>query len=619
MTTSRRPTGAGVRRKSGASRSRVAPSSRTHLKPVRGKKEPSRSPRRLIAMFFLLMLLFAGMLSRLFVLQIVEAPELEAIAAKQRQRDIPFPARRGTVFDRSGAPLAISADLQTVFADPEHVEDPVAGAAALAPVLGVDPAELVPKLRGSVPGSRFEYVARQVPDRVAARIRRLDVPGIYMREEPKRFYPEGKLAGHVLGFVNIDGTVRAGIEDQYQGILEGKPGHMTLEQDPMGRPLPQAEFSYEPPSPGRSLFLTIDKELQYFTELALAEAIDEYDAEAGTVVVMQPETGEILALANSPDFDPNQYATSDQAAQRNQALTDVYEPGSAFKIVPMAAALEEGIVTPRSTFTVPDAFQYMDRVFNDSHAHPTEQMSVTRILKDSSNVGTIKIGLELGATSLDRWIKRFGFGKRTGLDFPGEVSGLMLDRDDWSGTTIATLPIGQGIAVTPVQMAAAFAAVANDGKWTEPKLLHSTMDQTGEVTPASPPRQRQILSPQTATKLKLMLERAVDDGTGLEAQIPGYRVAGKTGTAQKPLPGGGYGNSYVASFGGFAPVDDPKLVVMVVLHEPNPIWGGLTAAPTFRSIAEFGLQQLGIRPQGNAEKAAREIEEEQAEGPAIRD
>jgi cell division protein FtsI (penicillin-binding protein 3) len=394
---------------------------------------------------------------------------------------------------------------------------------------------------------------------------------------------------------------------------------MTLEQDPTGRPLPQAEFSYQAPRPGRSLFLTIDKELQFFTELTLANAVEDYHAESGTAIIMQPNTGEILALANVPTFDPNDYSEASQDSQRNRALTDMYEPGSAFKIVPMSAALEEGVVTPHETFSVPDAFQYYDRVFNDSHTHATEQMTVAKILEQSSNVGMIKVGLELGAEKLDRWIHRFGFGSKTGLDFPGETAGIAWPRRLWSGTTIATLPIGQGIAVTPMQMATAFATIANSGRWVEPKLMHSTMDGTGRIHPSPTARTRDLVSERTAKQMIRMLERAVSKGTGISAQIPGYRVAGKTGTAQKPLPGGGYGRSYVASFGGFAPANDPQIVVLVVLDEPNPIWGGSTAAPTFATIAEYALRHLGIPPQGNAEKAAEVIEEEQANNLEVHD
>jgi cell division protein FtsI/penicillin-binding protein 2 len=559
------------------------------------------------------------MIARLFVLQIVEAPAYAKIAANQRERIIEFPARRGVMFDRNGEPLAMSVDLNMVYTDHIHVENIPATARKLSPILGLPIRELEEKLTPSVPGDQFEYLAHEVAPRTARRIKQMKIPGIYMKPEPKRYYPGGHLASHLLGFVNLDGSVRAGLEAQYQDILQGTPGRMMLEQDPMGRALPQAEFSYEAPKSGHSLFLTIDKELQYFTEITLADAVSQYHAEAGTAIVLHVGTGEVLAMASVPDFDPNDPGDGPQDAQRNRAVTDVYEPGSAFKLVTAAAALEEDVVTPKTAFTVPDAFQYYDRVFNDSHSHATETMSVSEIIEQSSNVGTIKIGLELGGEKLDEYVHRFGFGEATGLDFPGESPGIVLPRKSWSGTTIATIPIGQGIAVTPLQMAAAYASIANKGVWVEPKLLHSTMGSAGEVKMSPPAATRRIVSRKTAKQLSKILEGVVKKGTGVEAQVPGYRVAGKTGTAQKPLPGGGYGNSYIGSFAGYAPANDPQVVVLVKLDEPSPIWGGSTAAPTFHTIMEFAMRHLKITPSTNAEKAAQQIEQAQAEEPTAHD
>ena len=580
---------------------------------TRGRRtRASRSPQRLVFLFFLLALLFAAMGSRLFYLQIMESDEYGRIAADQRERDVAFPARRGAIFDRAGEPLAISVDLNMVFADPAHIKDPDGAAQKLAPIIGENTAELVSVLRGRFPGDRFEYIARQVSPKVSRRIEALAIPGIYLRPEPKRFYPGGRLASHVLGFVNIDGSVRAGAEAQYQGILEGASGRMILEQDPTGRPLPQAEFSFDAPVPGRSLFLTIDKQLQYFTELTLSDAVKKYNAKAGTAVIMRPDTGEILSVANVPDFDPNRPGAAKPDAHRNRALTDIYEPGSAFKIVTASAVLEEGLVTPKTKFVVPDAFQVADRVINDSHAHPTENMTVSKIIQESSNVGTVKLGLELGPERLNRYIRKFGFGKKTGLDFPSESAGIVLPQKLWSGSTIGTVPIGQGIAATPIQMAAAYATIANDGVWVEPKLLHSTMGPSGRMERSSAPTTRRVVSKATARQMSKILERVVTKGTGLEALVPGYRVAGKTGTAQKPIPGGGgYGDEYFASFAGFAPANDPQVVVLVILDDPKPIWGGVTAAPTFQTITEYALRHLGTSPSGNAEKAAREIEKAQ--------
>ena len=561
-----------------------------------------------MAVFVIFTLLFLGMGVRLVTLQIIEAPRFTALAANQRERVIEFPARRGAIFDRNGESLAVSLDYSMIFTDPAHVEDVAAAAEALAPILKVPVSELAFRLSGTFEDDRFEYLARQVPPDVVKKVKALKIPGIYFESEPKRYYPGDRLAAHVLGHVNLDGTPFGGVEGAYNRILEGEPGQMMLEQDPAGRMLPQAAYSQTRAQPGQSLLLTIDKEIQYFTEHALVEAVGRYSASAGSAIVMRVGTGEILAMANVPSFDPNRAGEFDQAALRNRAVTDMYEPGSAFKIVTASAALEEGVVKPKTQFTVGDNIQIADRVINDSHGHATERMTVSEIIEQSSNVGTIQIGLKLGGRKLDRYMKRFGFGKPTGLDFPGEAPGIMLPRKDWSGSTIGTLPIGQGVAVTPLQMTAAYQAIANDGIWVEPKLLYSTMSPLGEIETASPPTTKRIVSHKTARQMRKILTRVVKQGTGLEAQIPGYQVAGKTGTAQKPAPGGGYGSTYVGSFGGFAPASRPEIVVFVMLDEPSPIWGGSTAAPTFRTISEFVLRHLGVSPTGDAEKAAKEIE-----------
>ena len=581
--------------------------------PVQRKRLKSKTPGRLVGVFVIFTLLFAAMAARLVVVQIVEAPRFKILAADQRERVIALPAKRGAIFDRNGESLAITLDYKMVFVDPAHVTDPVGGAAQLAKVLGQDPAMLEAKLRGSGPGDRFDFIARQVDPNVAKKIQALDIEGIYFETEPKRYYPGARLGSHLLGFVNVEGTAFGGVEGAYDGILAGHAGEMTLEQDPAGVPLPQAEYSQTRARPGRSLFLTIDKEIQYFTEHALLEATRQYSASAGSAIVMRVGTGEILAMANVPSYDANDPGKAPPDAQRNRAVTDVYEPGSAFKIVTASAALEEGIVTPKSVFTVPYSMPVADRVIHDSHPHPTERMTVSEIIEQSSNVGTVQVGMKLGGAELQRYMKKFGFGSATGLDFPGESPGIMLPRSEWSGSSIGTIPIGQGVAVTPLQMAAAYQTIANDGIWVEPKLLYSTMNSSGDIKTASTPAVRSVVSRQTATEMRRILARVVKVGTGLEAQIPGYNVAGKTGTAQKPVPGGGYGNTYVGSFGGFAPATRPEIVVFVMLDEPSPIWGGSTAAPTFRTIAEFTLRHLGVAPTGDAEKAAKAIEREVAE------
>ena len=570
--------------------------------------------KRLVALFVVFTLVFMAMAARLVMLQVVQAPAYAKLASSQRRTVHEYPAKRGAIFDREGEPLAISIDLQSICVDPSMVEDPREAAAQLAPILGEEPVVLEGKLLGTFPGDRFEYLARQVEPKVAKKVEKLALPGIFMQSEPKRFYPGGRLASHVLGFVDIDGKGLEGIESAYEEILKGVPGRQTLEQDPTRQidMIPEGGENFDPPQPGRSLFLTIDKQLQYFTELTLSEATRRYQAEAGTAIVMRPGTGEILALANVPTFDPNKPGESTTLERRNRALVDVYEPGSAFKIVAASGALNEGVVTPQTSFGVPDSFAYSDRVFHDSHPHPPMQMSTTEIIEQSSNVGTIQIGLRLGGAMLDRYVRRFGFGQPTGLDFPGESSGIVLDRDDWTGPTIATIPIGQGIAVTALQMAAAYSTLANDGVWVEPKLVSGTTTDRGRVQPSPAPAKKRVVSRKTAREMAKILTGVVERGTGIEAQIPGYAVAGKTGTAQKPLETGGYGDSYVASFAGFAPADDPQIVVIVILDDPSPIWGGSTAAPTFQLITEYALRHLGIAPSMDAEREAKEIQEETA-------
>ncbi|MDQ3784697.1 MAG: penicillin-binding protein 2 [Actinomycetota bacterium] len=572
----------------------------------------SRSPGRLIALFLLLALTYVAMAGRLVVLQIVEGPAYARLAADQRQRVIEFAARRGAILDRDGQALAVSVDMKTVYADPYFVENPRRTAVKLAPALGEpgDAGELAANLTEK---ARYVYLARQVPAEVADRVEALDLPGIYTETEPKRFYPGGNVASHVIGFVDVDGKGLAGVELQYQQVLEGRPGRMTIEQDPQGRPLPQADSSYQEPRQGRELFLTIDKELQYFTEHALAEAATTYHAGGASAVVMRPSSGEILAMANVPDFDPNDAGAYAESAHRNRAVTDLYEPGSAFKAITVSAALDAGVVTPRRKFVVPASWPYAGEVFNDSHVHPTEPMRVTDIITESSNVGTIKIGLEFDNGVFRRYVRDFGFGSPTGLDFPAEQPGMVPDLEGWTGATEATVPIGQGIAATPMQMASAYSTIANDGVWVEPKLLLSTVDSAGR-TSSSPPASRRVISEDATGKVAKMLTRVVDEGTGVAAQIQGYEVAGKTGTAQKPLPTGGYGNSYVGSFAGFAPARDPQIAVVVVLDEPTPIWGGLTAAPTFRTITEFALSHLRVPPTRSADGTTAA-----APDPSIRD
>jgi cell division protein FtsI (penicillin-binding protein 3) len=566
-----------------------------------------------LVLLVVLTLAFVGMAVRLVSLQVLDFPRYSRLAAAQRQREVVFPAPRGTVFDRNGESLAITVQLRTVWVDPTQVTDMEGTARKLSAYLDEPARVIAGKLVGGVPGDEFEYVARQIDPKLASKIESLGLPGIHVTPEPKRIYPSDRLASHVLGFVNADGGALGGIEVEFDEILRGEAGRMELEQDPSGRPLPQAEFVYERAKPGRSLFLTIDGDLQRFTEFALADSVRKYGAVGGSAIIMRPRTGEILAMASVPDFNPNIFNQFSDEERRNRAIGFNHEPGSSFKLVTASAVLEENLVTPTTAFDVPDQLQIADRVIHDSHSHAAETMTVTEIIEQSSNVGTVKLGLKLGPDRLDKWVRRFGFGSKTGLDLPGEENGILLDRDQWYGSTIGNVPLGQGIAVTQLQMAAAYNVLANRGMWVEPKLVYSTMQPDGDVVPSPPPSRRRVLSRRTARQMLEILTGVVDEGTGILAQIPGYQIAGKTGTAQKPLPTGGYGDSHIASFAGIAPARRPAIVVLVTLDEPSPIWGGSTAAPTFKIIAEYALRYLGVPPTRNAAQAVEAIENEQAE------
>jgi cell division protein FtsI (penicillin-binding protein 3) len=566
------------------------------------------SPGRLISAFVVLTLLFGLMGARLFMLQVVESDEFQQIAAEQRLTKIEFPARRGTVLDRDAETLSISVDLQVVYSDPTLIDNPSGIAAKLGALLKKRPESLIESLTGTFEGDQFEYVARQVDPRVAKKIAAMELPGIFLEAEPKRVYPNGRVASHVVGFVNVDGSVMEGVEAQYNNVLAGKPGVVRFEKDTFGHQLPQADSTYEQPEPGHSILLTIDKDIQYFTETALMNAVDQFNAASGTAIIMRPKTGEILALANLPDFDPNAYSKFSDEERRNRALADVYEPGSIFKAITLAGVLNDKAVTPKTSFVVPDQLQVADRVIHDSSPHATEKMNVREIITKSSNVGTVMIGQELGSEGLDKYVHRFGFGRKTGLDFPGESAGIVRPLEDWSGSSIGNIPIGQGVAVTPLQMVSAFATIANDGVWVEPRLLTGTVGDDARLVPARPSSKKRVVRSGVARTVTDILSDVVSEGTGIHAQIPGYEVAGKTGTAQKVLEEGGYGDDFFASFAGYAPAKRPEVAAIVILDSPTPIYGGLTAAPTFKIIVQRALRELAVPPSNNAEKAAAAIE-----------
>ena len=543
--------------------------------------------RRIRLLLALLTLAFAGMLLRAVWLQGVRAASLARMATVQHRQTVELPAARGTIYDRTGVQLAIGEQATTVFADPREVRNPRAVAAAATRLVGADPNELLAALADRNRG--FVYVQRKADSERAAVLARRGLAGVGFYPEERRSYPQGGVGAQVLGYAGIDNSGLAGLELALDRELAGEAGSQTIVKDPFGRAIDVVREV--PAQQGRDVYLTLDHTLQANAEEVLRSTMSHWHARAASAVVLDPHTGGILAMAVTPGFDANQYPKASRALQRNRAVTDTYEPGSTFKLVTATAVLAEGLVSPSTAYTLPPSIQVADRVIHEAHERGTERMTVAEIVARSSNIGTITLAQMLGRERLLRWISRFGFGRRTGIDFPGESAGLLPTY--WSGSTIGTLPIGHGIAVTPVQMAAAYASIANGGTWIEPHLLEHVAGR-----PAPRHARRRVVPRTVAAQINAMLQNVVVEGTGTLAAVPGYKVAGKTGTAAKPDPRGGYSDSrYVASFVGYVPASDPKLVILVTVDEPQgAIWGGVVAAPAFAEIARFGLQYLEVPP-----------------------
>lgn len=545
----------------------------------------NRRIRLLLAVF---VVAFAGTLARAVWLQGVHAGTFSQMASSQHLETEVVPAGRGIIFDRTGEPLAIGHLATTVYADPRRVTDPRGAAVAAAKALGLDANELYPLLADR--SRHFVYVRRKADPAQAAKLEQLDLPGFGFYSEEQRTYPQRTVAAHVLGFAGTDNEGLEGLEKALDARLAGKPGSKTIVKDPLGNVIDEIEA--KPERAGADVFLTLDHRLQANAEAVLRETVKDSRARAGTAIVLDPRTGAILAMANAPTFDPNRFGTSKLDARRNRAITDTYEPGSTFKVVTVAGALSEKLVSPLTPFTLQTSIQVADRIIHEHEPRATQRMNVAQILSQSSNVGTITLAQLLGKERVLKWIDRFGFGKATGVDYPGESGGILPSY--WSGSTIGNVPIGQGIAVTAIQMAAAYGAIANRGMLHTPHLVDRV---GGRAQPR--PEARRVVSETVAAQVMTMLRDVVsaEGGTGAAAAVPGYTVAGKTGTAAKPEPGGYSTTRYVASFAGIVPAKDPRLVILVSIDEPKTaIWGGVVAAPAFSKIAQFGLRYLEIPP-----------------------
>jgi cell division protein FtsI (penicillin-binding protein 3) len=546
--------------------------------------------QRCVALLVVLALLFGVVLFRLVKLQVIAPDHYAAAGLAQRIREDKIAAERGSIFDRNGAELAMSVAQKTIWADPRSVKEPLATAAALAPVLGQRVEELRTKLSGK---GAFVYLARQVPLDTAAKVDELHLAGVSSYDESKRFEPAGLLARSVLGDVNLDNVGRAGLEAQYDVSLVGVPGKLQVEQGPDGRTIAGGEQRIVPAQRGSDLVLTLDRSLQYEVEQALAEQMKQTKSLHGTAIVMDPTTGEILAMANlGRDKDDKPVQTTD-----NRAVTVPFEPGSVNKIITVAGALEEGTVKPDTVLEVPDRMTIAGHPFVDHDPHAPKRWNVTDILTQSSNIGTIMIAQQLGEEKVKSYLERFGLGKPTGLDFPQETQGIM-NFGRWNGTDIGAVPIGQGVSVNALQMLQVFNTIANGGVWVEPQLVRAVVGADGSEQRAPAPRTRRVVSAETAKQMTAMMQNVVNVGTGENAKIDGYSVAGKTGTARKPDERGGYEiGAYFSSFAGFVPAESPRLSTIVVLDEPRPVYyAGLVAAPVFARVSQYGLRLFKIPP-----------------------
>ena len=543
--------------------------------------------RRIVVLAATFALLLAVALGRAFWLQAVNGDAYAAMAVHQHRETVVVPAGRGSIVDRNGEPLAIGKPTTTVFANPRQVDRPREATLAAVRLLGAEPGPTYAALTDRSHG--FVYVARKADPVRAEELEKLGFGGLGFYPEELRTYPQGPVAAQVVGFAGLDNVGLEGLERSLEKVLAGRPGSQTIVKDPIGRALDVV--STKPETPGRGVRLTLDHQIQANAEVVLQDTVRRYGARAASAIVMDPHTGAVLAMATAPGFNANRFARTRPDRRRNRAVTDTYEPGSTFKLVTIAAALEEGMVTPRTSFRLSPTIKVADRVIRESHTRGTERLTVRQVVEYSSNIGTITIAQRLGAGRLASWIDRFGFGSPTGIDFPGESSGFALPLDQWSGSTIGTVPIGHGIAVTPIQMARAYSAIGNGGVLVRPHLIERI-----DGREPGPRKRRRVVSRQVSEQMMSMLRGVVLEGTGTEAAIPGYTVAGKTGTAAKIDPDGTYSTSrYVASFVGMVPATKPKLVIMVMVDEPRgDIYGGVVAAPAFREIARFNLQHLEI-------------------------
>jgi cell division protein FtsI (penicillin-binding protein 3) len=554
--------------------------------------KPTNSRARLYMLAVFVFLWLSLIIGRLVLLQVVRYGEFTQRAARQQQRTVEVAPKRGVIYDRNGHELAMTIAVDSVFAVPSEIPDKANAATLIAKILNSDARELLNKLEGS---RSFTWLARRLDAESANRIRALNLKGVYFQKESKRFYPKGELAAQVLGYVGMDDEGLGGVERSFDEKLRGLPGKMLVSVDARQKSLGRVE---KQPEPGDNMVLTIDEKIQYIAERELERSLQETHAEAGTVVVQNPKTGEILALASRPTFNPNTFNNVPAAALKNRAVSDIYEPGSTFKIITIAAALEEKLTTPDEMI---DCQMGSINIFGHTiHDHkPFGLLSTTGIMEKSSDVGAIKLGLRLGDQRLDHYIRAFGFGSQTGVEVPGETRGMAKPVNRWSKVSIGAISMGQEIGVSAVQLVSMVSTIADDGIYTAPRIVAGSIATKGtpQTVLFKPVNQRRVVSPLTAAQMKLILENTVLFGTGKKAILDGYTSGGKTGTAQKVDPATGrYSKTkYIASFAGFAPVKEPAITISVMLDSPQGAHhGGDVSAPLFGRVAQQVLAYMNV-------------------------
>ena len=597
-------------RRGGAARKSSPPPPPPLLRRTFRRGDPKKRLKIGGVLIVAILVLFAG---RLTQIQGFDAEEYAAAASDLRLQTIDVPTLRGQITDADGNPFALSVEVRTVFVDPEEIdpEERDQVVSELTESFGLDADEVAAKVDATP--SRYQVVTEGVRPEDWYEFRDLDLSGVGAEIDYERVYPDETGASDLVGFVGAEGHGLEGLEGYLDTTLAGEAGKRQVEVANDGTQIPMAGGLVREPEPGQDVRLTLNRDIQWKAAQTLAEQVEALDAEGGSAVVSRPD-GEVLAMADYPSYSQDDISETTAEDWSNGAVSETFEPGSTNKVITIGSALEEGVTTPESVFTVPYSMQYYDQTFRNSENNGTQRLTVNGIMAQSSNVGTIKVADEVGAQNLHSYMDRFGLGQPTGLDLPGEETGVLTDPDDWWGTQLPSVSIGHGLSVNAVQMASVYATIANGGERVDPTVIDGTVDPDGEFTPAEERESTRVLSEETADQLSLMLEAVTtDEGTAPQARIDGYRVAGKTGTANRidPETGSYEDGGYTATFAGFAPADDPEIVVQVVLHNPqSAYYGGEAAGPVFNDIMSFALKSEQVPPTEEDPPAIRLLEEE---------